>query len=349
MGAGVLINFRYHIISLVAVFLALGLGVALGSAFIDTAVVNRLEQNIETLSNQKNDLQAEVDRLDDELDALESLGDESGDLVLDQHLEDVPVFNLAVRGVDGDTVDDTATALTQADADYAGTLWLTERMALDDESEREDLTRVLALEPSLADDPEALRDAVVLRLGNAISDALRAEDPLDLPPSPDGEVDEGEDGDATFASEPSIITDLRAGGFVDYEPPEGESSDDGMQLPTAGARMVLFSGPDAVVPDDTIVMPLLRQLTASGPAPIVAAQSIDDDPPDGDEPSRVGFVGPVRNDDELRSGVSTVDDLELFIGRVATVLALEQSGDGLVGHYGLGEGADRVAPVLPED
>jgi hypothetical protein len=343
------INFRYHIISLVAVFLALGLGVALGSAFIDTAVVNRLEQNIETLSNQKNDLQAEVDRLDDQLDALESLGDESGALVLGSHLEDVPVFNLAVRGVDGDIVEQTGTALAQADADYAGTLWLTERMALDDESEREDLTRVLALDPSLADDPDALRDAVVLRLGNAIGDALRAEDPLDPPQSPDGEVDEGQEGDAVAPDEPAVITDLRAAGFLEYEPPEGESSDDGLLLPTAGARMAVVSGPGAVVPDDEIVMPLLHQLTASGPAPIVAAQSIDEDPPDGEDPSRVGFVGPIRNDDELRADLSTVDDLELFIGRVATVLALEQSGDGFVGHYGLGEGADRVAPVVPED
>ena len=41
-----MINLRYHIISIVAVFLALGIGLALGSTFVDTILVNELEDQV---------------------------------------------------------------------------------------------------------------------------------------------------------------------------------------------------------------------------------------------------------------------------------------------------------------
>jgi len=340
------INVRYHIISLVAVFLALGVGVALGSAFIDTAVVGQLEQNVDALGAQKNELQAENARMEAQLDAVERLGEEAGPELLGGHLDAVPGYIIGVRGTDEDPVDLTADAMVDANAAFGGTLWLTERLSLTDESERQDLARVLGLEPSLADDEDALREALVLRLGNALADALRPEDPLAADP---GDGDSGESIQPLDPEEPAVITDLRTAGFLEFEPPSGEPDDGGMLLPTAGARIVLISGQGAVVPDDEIVVPLLRRLAVSGPVPVVAAQSVDPDPPDGEQPSRTSFVGAVRDDEDLRASVSTVDDLELFIGRVATVLALRQAADELVGHYGMGAGADQVAPVRPED
>jgi hypothetical protein len=337
-----LINIRYHIISLVAVFLALGVGVALGSAFIDTAVVGQLEQNVDTLSAQKNDLQADNARMQAQLDAVERLGNESGAQLLSGHLDGVPVFTVGVRGIEEGPVDLTAAALVDAGASFGGTLWLTERLTLDDDSDRQDLARVLGLDGSAADDADALRDALVLRLGNALGDAMRPEDPL-----------AGEELGAPVPPlaphEPALITELRTAGFVDFDAPADQSSGSGMLLPTAGARMVFTSGQGAVVPDDDIMVPLLRQLTVSGPAPAVAAQSLDPDPTDGDQPSRTSFVGAVRDDEALRASLSSVDDTELFIGRVATVLALEQAADGVIGHYGLGEGADQIAPTRPEE
>jgi hypothetical protein len=338
-----MINIRYHIISLVAVFLALGVGVALGSAFIDTAVVGQLEANIDTLSAQKNELQAENARMQAQLDAVEQLGLDAGRELLAGHLDGVPVFTVGVRGIDEDPVDLTADAMVDAGADFAGTLWLTDRLALDDESERQELAAVLGLDPAMADDVDGLRDALVLRVGNALGDPLRAEDPL-----------AGDDpADAVVAplepQEPTVVTDLRTAGFLDFEPPPDGSADAGLLLPTAGARMVMASGQGAVVPDDEIVVPLLRRFIVSGPAPVVAAQSLDENPPGDEEPSRTSFVGVIRDDEALRAGLSSVDDVELFIGRVATVLALEQAADGSVGHYGLGDGADQVAPTRPEE
>ena len=42
----IMINFRFHLVSLVAVFLALGLGILVGSTVIDQGIVNRLDSEI---------------------------------------------------------------------------------------------------------------------------------------------------------------------------------------------------------------------------------------------------------------------------------------------------------------
>ena len=64
-----------------------------------------------------------------------------------------------------------------------------------------------------------------------------------------------------------------------------------------------------------------------------------------DAPERGATVAPIRDDDILDATVSTVDDLDLVAGRVASVLAVEDLATGTVGHYGYGRGADQNIPA----
>ena len=48
-----MINLRYHIISIVAVFLALGIGLALGSTFVDSILVNELEDQVDEFEAER--------------------------------------------------------------------------------------------------------------------------------------------------------------------------------------------------------------------------------------------------------------------------------------------------------
>lgn len=61
---------------------------------------------------------------------------------------------------------------------------------------------------------------------------------------------------------------------------------------------------------------------------------------------RSAFVKPLIDDAELRTNVSTVDNLEQKVGRVAAVLALSDLGVGRAGHYGVGTGATSILPPL---
>src|SRR4029450_14121408 len=100
-----MINFRFHIVSLTAVLLALGIGLVLGTTFLDDALE-------ETLKSQLNDLEASLDRArtrNDDLssqlgayrDEGEMLDQQLGERRYDGKLQDDPVLGVSTRGADG--------------------------------------------------------------------------------------------------------------------------------------------------------------------------------------------------------------------------------------------------------
>jgi hypothetical protein len=139
-----------------------------------------------------------------------------------------------------------------------------------------------------------------------------------------------------------VLLALQSSGFIDIDTAPG-TPDDAFLLPAAGARYVVVSGPGAELPDADVFLPFLARLTDRSPVSVVAAQSGT-----GGEESRTVFVGLIRDDDELRQLVTTVDDLETFAGRAATVLALQDAARGRIGHYGVGDGADSLLPPILE-
>ncbi len=62
-----MINFRFHLISLVAVFLALAIGILVGTTVLDRAIVDTLRNQIEVAENNSIQRRIENDRLTDEL------------------------------------------------------------------------------------------------------------------------------------------------------------------------------------------------------------------------------------------------------------------------------------------
>jgi hypothetical protein len=366
-----MINLRYHIVSLTAVFLAIGIGLTLGSTFLDRATVENLQgqlQNLETRlgdrDEQIGDLQSQLERSE----ALQAALDEQGASVLAGRLDPVPVLVIAAAGVDDADVDGAVDALAVAGADVQGRWWLSERFLLGGEGDVRDLANALG---ETSTDPARLRRVAVA----ALADELRerqdqelervpgAEDDVPATPGEGGEVGEEEGTgagpaapdvagpvaeapsddvtDADDADEPQDLGTLQAlidSGFVVFDPVPG-----GPEVPAvpAGVRLVLVGG-SSVVPDDLVIRPLLTRLTQGRDEPSATVVT-----------SAMGEVGvvseivaSVREDDELRSLVSTVDGLDHFQGWVATVLAVQDLADGVVGHYGLGDGAASLLPPL---
>jgi hypothetical protein len=313
-----LINFRYHIVSLIAVFLALGIGVIMGTSVIDRAVVDRLERQQEGLQADVDEVQAENNRLRNELreerDAARQLAEEGGEL-LDGTLVDVPVALIGPRGAEAEGFEDLVTLVERAGADLQGAFWLTDRFELDDEEEVRDLAEALDFRPDAS--AGTLRSAAINRIGQALRGS--------------GEV----------------LGALRGAGFIDFDAPEGAEGDE-LPVLAPGTRLVVVSDPGAVVPDRQLMLPLLRTLVDEGlelPAlPVLAVGDSLGDDEDG-EPS---FVAQVRDDEDVAARVSSVDDLEDFAGRLAAVLALADLGEGRTGHYGRGPGAQRLLPAPSE-
>ena len=63
-----MIKLRTHIISLTAVFLALGIGLMLGSTFLDRTFVDALDAQVKSLNGRLEDRTAEVKSLTEVLE-----------------------------------------------------------------------------------------------------------------------------------------------------------------------------------------------------------------------------------------------------------------------------------------
>jgi hypothetical protein len=307
-----MINFRFHLVSLVAVFLALAVGVVMGYGVLGQPTVDTLQNRIDTVEANAESRRKENDDLRSALDRANEAIDQSSPFSVTDRLADVPTVLLALRGVDEDAVNRTATLARRAGATVPGVVWLEDRWALPGSDDVKALATALGVPvPSkragLRADAEA---ALVRRL--AEGPPLAGTDPL------------------RALADAGFVTLAGVGG--DAPPP------DRVGLP--GTRAILVSGTGSTVPARLVVAPIAHVAVDRG-LPLVAAEVFPDDT---EGANRGDSVAPVREDSALTEKVSTVDDLERTEGSVAAVLALADLGRGVVGDYGIGDGAERQLP-----
>ena len=321
-----MINLRYHIVSLVAVFLALALGIVMGSTVIDKAIVDELRDRVESVNNRASSTDRENSTLRGQLEMMRGFADEARDQLVQDRLRGVPVLVVAVQGIDRKPVEAVRDALATAQAVPAGTLLFTNKFRLDNDAD------VRALATAVGTNPQAGADTVRRQALTRLAALL--------------------DGSPTDAG---LLSALAASGFVGYEPPSPATTTTTLRLtsfPVPNLRIVLVSGAGAEVGDDRVGVPFAQALIAQAPAPaqsqagsavgrLVAAESGADV-----AGGRAVFVGPLRADGSVAPKLSTVDNLESPIGQAAAVLALADLGEGRTGQYGVGPGAQHLLPSL---
>jgi hypothetical protein len=185
-----MINFRFHLISLVAVFLALAVGVAMGASFVDRATVETLRDRVDALDDgyrQRGDeLQSVTEQLESSDSQAAALAGE-GSRALTGALAETPVVLVTGDGVPGDVVDATRSSLAAAGAIDSGTLRLQPALAL---SDSDVLRRTRERFGVRSRDRAEVGERVVEDLGAAL--ALLAADPAEQttttapPVGPDG-------------------------------------------------------------------------------------------------------------------------------------------------------------------
>jgi hypothetical protein len=311
-----MINFRFHVVSLIAIFLALALGVVIGAGVIDRGVVDALNTRLDKVEDRSNELKDENSALSDRNDQLEGFVGDAQPFAVSGRLLGDDVGVVAVRGVDGDRVSSLVTATQQADAIATGTLWLESKWALSDD-----------------DSVKALQDALTTTTKNKAS--LRAEGLQALAQRlAHPETSAGGDQD--------LLSVLQQAGFLGYDGVDGSSITD---FPGRGAGIVLVVGNGASIDPALVTVPAAKALHADD-VPLVVA-SVWTEVTDG--PARADAVQPIR-DTDLATTVSTVDDLDLAEGPTTVVLALSDLflSPPVVGHYGYGPDTSRLPDPTPE-
>ena len=306
-----MINFRFHLVSLVAVFLALAIGVVAGGA-LGQPTVDTLQNRIDTVEANAEQRRAENDELRAALDRASGAIDAGSEFAVSDRLPNVPATIVAVRGVDEDSVNRTVTLARRAGATVPGVVWLEDRWAL---AERDD---VQALAEALGVATPGRRAPLRADAWDLLATRLSQGAPVNGPDPLRALVDAG------FVTIGGVGSDAPA---LD-------------RIGGPGTRAVLVTGTGAAVPSRLVAAPFARVALDRG-LPLVAGEAFPDETQGA---NRGDSLSGIRSDGSLTDRVSTVDDLERTEGSVATVLALADLGRGVVGDYGIGEGAERQLP-----
>jgi len=339
------INFRFHLVSLTAVFLALAVGIVLGASVVNSGAVDGLKGQLGSVKADIGRVDQQNQILRNDLDTWNAFSKKAAPGILAGRLQGVPILLFGVRGIDADRIDQLRSDFVTSDARLQGTLWLTSKMQLD----RQEDVKALSVAFDLGtNDPEAVRGAVLARLANELvaGGSSPSGSATSVPiPSAVTTLPGATTTTARVAPKGGVLAALAGSGFVDIDSPDSGRFDASLPVPS-GTRFVVASGEGADVPDLEGAIALVRALAgASGTSTRVVAVE-PGKPAQGRDPEvRARFIGPLRaQGKDLDQRVSTVNNVEDFRGRVAAILALADLGVGRVGHYGVGSAAERLVP-----
>jgi hypothetical protein len=334
-----LIDFRYHLVSIIAIFVALALGVILGSGPLDDPIDNTLRQRYEQVEDDKEALRGELNDADTRISYLNRASSTYNPAVVGDRLTGRSVVVLTMPGVDGGLVNDMRELLELSGADITGTVSLTDDYA--DPQRLGELEELLEqLTPADADIPDNARPyaraAAVLARG-VVADAAAAGDgqvgadpTVPVTPEP---PDAGVEADSAAQA---LLSGLQDNGFLTVDGDPQELAELAVLLAPAAPEQADDAANAVARAQLEIALAVDRRASGSVVAgPLGSAED-------------AGLVQVVRRDDEADGRVSTVDMLDTVPGRTSTALALlAQATDDTTGHYGIGPDADDVAPAIP--
>ena len=317
-----MISFRYHIVTLVSVFLALAVGVALGGGPLKGEVDNTLVEQVKNDREIKAELQTEIAGLRSGNDFTDEFAATVAPGLLGNSLQGRSVTLMVLPSAQVSDVTAITELVEVAGGDVAGTLRVGQdllnagKRGLVDELGTQLLDRATGLD--VADDasPYERMGALVARAATTEQDRGAAVD----------EVAEG------------IISGLSTAGLMS---PEAD-------LEERGSLVVVVSGAGTRASSqeaqgrNTIVVALARAVDADTDGVVVAGPVAS---------ARAdGLVASLRQDVAAAREVSTVDALDHTAGQVVAVLALAGEVRGETGHYGSVDATDGALPgAVPTD
>ncbi|MGP9846289.1 copper transporter [Brachybacterium sp. 107] len=322
-----MIDFRYHLVSLISVFLALAVGIVLGAGPLRENLGDQLAGQVEQLRTQQDELRTQADELASRNEQLGTFASEIGpELVADT----LAGQRVAVLTDDSSTAPFTERISTLLeDAGVKSTVQVELQSALWVPSQSQQRTDALdtirTIAPNLLDsgltDSEQLSQVIVALLTPSQSGELTSELRTQV---------------WQALTEQQLVT-------IDGELP---SEVDGVLVASAAPEELVDSSEDEAVAAEraqgllATQTSLLTSLAGTGvPAVVSAATPLND--------ASTGILRTVRGDAGF-DGLSTTDRLQEADGPLLSVLALIEQTRGGSGAYGTTADAKDRLPAIPE-
>jgi hypothetical protein len=127
-----MVDFRYHLVSLVSVFLALAVGIILGAGPLQNAIGDTLSNRVEALRASRDDAREKFDAANDELKSSNAALKKAGEQLVDKTLTGRRVALVVMPGASDGEITAAQESLTLAGATITGRMDLNAKYASSD-------------------------------------------------------------------------------------------------------------------------------------------------------------------------------------------------------------------------
>lgn len=308
-----MVNFRYHLVSMIAVFVALSLGVILGAGPLQSSLGSAFSQDDSSSADVSQQLSQARSQLDQQGKVFDGLADQ----VLPGTLDGVAVATVALPGADEQAVKDVRSDLQTAGADLVGEVSLTDNWDSQSMvSYRESLSTPVATHLTTQATADDTADAIIGRALVEVLTSTGSEQDLlkeiltaDETPILSFEVD------PKGSAQALVVIGASSSGTA-------SSTDDAQSTSTGTGVSSAWVG--------------LATAVAQAPSSGVVL---------GDASDESSMVAQIRS---AGVAVTTVDSVGTQLGALNTALALPSAGT-TARAYGVGEGAQAALADLPDE
>ncbi|MFI5837797.1 copper transporter [Micromonospora sp. NPDC051300] len=313
-----MINFRYHVVSLTAVFLALAIGLVVGTAALNGPVADSLRENVNGLRKDNSLMRQSVNSMQKQLETEEDFAAEMAEVVLPGKLTGRRVVVVSLPS-GRDQTEGVVKMLRTAGADVTGRVDVQDKFINPDSNNNLLELAVTAARPNSASTTNLPGNGH----GVETSSALLANVLLDRP-----------------AGSPAVSETDRRAVLQQYAAAGYLTPEDKISGPAEAVVLVTgqpYVDRDSAKKDESVVK--IADMFDRAGALVIAGM--------GSTGGNV--VAVVRGDPTLSQTISTVDNANTVQGQLVTSLALaEQLSGKKAGQYGVGDNAASRLPKLPQ-
>jgi hypothetical protein len=326
------IDFRYHLVSIVAVFLALAIGIVVGSTALQPAVVSTFQKASAFDKARIDSLQSQNKSLSQQLGGDQAFAQANASELLSQRLTGQRVVVVTAPSADGTVVSGISSALAQAGATVTGQVALQPSFF---DTSAANQSRLTGLAQRLA--PSGTGSSTSQPANPQIAGQQQAAQVLaaalvtrDAPPVPK----------AVQAQTQTVLAGFAQPGFIRVSAASGATGS--ALMPAALAVVVIPAQPPSggdSDPANAALLAVAEQLALDGHGAVLAGS--------------VPGSGPGSAIDALQSGggaaqLSTVDNAGTEVGQIIAVQALaELAAGGKAASYGAGPGTAPTPSASP--
>lgn len=347
-----MIDFRYHVVSIVAIFLALTVGLVIGASILSGSLANSLRSDLSKANNQITDQQKQIKTLNSQLDQQQKyITDTAGQLVSGK-LSGQCVALVQIAGADADAYAGVRTMLSkQSGALVCSDTTLTAALTAPASQQR-----LAALVQAHAPAGQKLTGNTTQQAVELLAEALTtyqaagsSGDTTGAGATPTGTATAPAGSTATAtapATSPAASQTLTSNGALATLKDFQSAGMIALTTPPVNgeqATLAYVQAPGGALTDaqNAAYLSFVQTLRKDGVGTVLGGSGASAD--------KGGLVNTVIQDDTATREISTVDDTDVTMGQVASVFCLYDQTQGsatVAGHYGTGANNDGPIPPI---